>query len=245
MLVTGASSGIGKETSILLSQLGARVILVARRVDALQEALAELAPGEHLTESFDLMELDGVKEWMTGIAARVGPLDGLVHCAGVAPVLPLPALSYDRLEPVLRLNVGAAIALARGFCQRTVRAKSGSIVFLSSVSSLVGDKALTAYSASKGALDAAVRSLALELAPQKIRINTVAPGFVPTPLYSEGLLGAAGVDAEAWLSEMARRHPLGLGTTRDVAHAVAFLLADTGRWITGSTLLVDGGFCAG
>lgn len=140
----------------------------------------------------------------------------------------------------MRVNVVAASALAKGFRQRGVFVEGGSIVLLSSVMGLVGQPGQSLYSATKGALVAMTRSLALELAREQIRVNCVAPAVVMTGM-SEQLKQNVSPEQFAQITAM---HPLGLGRGEDVASAVAFLLADTARWITGTTLVVDGGYTA-
>ena len=192
-------------------------------------------------EAVDLVQLgDGISVWMKEIAKSVGPLHGLVHSAGVHQALPLRFQSTEQLDTVMRINFLAAVQLAKGFRQRNVCTSPSSIVFLSSVMGLVGQPGVSAYSASKGALIALSRSLALELVADGIRVNCVAPGQVRTEMAEQQ---QQSLTAEQFAAIEAR-HPLGLGRPSDVASAIAFLLADTGRWITGTTLVVDGGYTA-
>jgi NAD(P)-dependent dehydrogenase (short-subunit alcohol dehydrogenase family) len=240
VLVTGASSGIGRETAILLSQLGARLVIAGRDGGRLDETLASLEGAGHQRELFDLAAVEQIPAWVKALAAGGGPLNGVVHSAGIHGVQPVNILSSQKLEQILRVNVVSAAMLARGLRQKGCFAAGASLVFLSSVAGLAGDPGIAAYSASKAALIGLMRSLAMELAGVGIRVNCVAPGMVKSPL-SDGIRES--LTAEQFAAVEAR-HPLGLGSTRDVAHAVAFLVADTGRWITGSTLIVDGGFTA-
>jgi 3-oxoacyl-[acyl-carrier protein] reductase len=241
ILVTGASSGIGRETSILLSRLGANLVLVARRADALAETERLLEGNGHRSVPYDLTATDGIPAWMKTLAAGGGCLNGLVHSAGIHLTRPLRVLTQAHLDEVMRVNVGAAVALAKGFRQKgVVGEKGGSMVLLSSVMGLVGQPGVSIYAASKGALIALCRSLALELAREQIRLNCVSPGQVHTEMAQrqrETLTPEQSAAIEAM-------HPLGIGRALDVAYAIAFLLADTGRWITGSTLVVDGGYTA-
>jgi len=242
ILVTGASSGIGRETCVVLAGLGARIVLTGRRREELERTAALLGAAGHRVEPFDLADLDAIPAWLKGVAAAAGPLDDFVHSAGVHFTLPVRATSAQQFAGLMRVNVDAAFALAKGFRQKNVR-RAGSpsgVVFLSSVMGLVGQTGITAYSASKGALVSLTKSLALELARELIRVNCVAPGVVRTKMAEH---------AEQKLTEEQQQalealHPLGIGTPRDVAHAVAFLLGESGRWITGTTLVVDGGYTA-
>lgn len=240
ILVTGASSGIGRETARLISQLGGHVVLVGRNEERLAETLRSLDGEGHRAELLDLSSTDEIPRWLKKISASSGPLHGLVHSAGIHKLRPLRVLSSHILEDVMRINVGAAIGLAKGFLQKGVCAPSGSIVFLSSVTGLTGQAGVAAYSASKGAIVALTRALAVELAGEHIRVNCVAPGVVTTQM-GQGLLGMLTPEQGAALEAM---HLLGLGRPRDVSYAIAFLLAETARWITGTVLVVDGGYIA-
>ncbi len=240
ILVTGASSGIGQETSILLSELGAKVVLVGRDNGRLQKTMLSLAGVGHALEVFDLTDLDNIPVWLKLLANNNGELNGLVHCAGIRTTLPIRAITWQSMEETLRTNIGAAVSLVRGFRQKGVRADDASIVLMASAAGIVGEPGITAYSASKGGLIAAMRSMAIELASENIRVNCVAPAVVDSEMTSRIKDTLPKEQFEVIVSS----HPLGIGRPRDVANAVAFLLADTGRWITGSTLIVDGGYTA-
>lgn len=239
ILVTGASSGIGQETAVVLSKLGAAVVLVGRSAERLA-ATREMLDGDgHRSELYELSN-SNTSEWMKSLVTEIGPLHGLVHSAGVYVMKPMRLLGNADIQKVMDINLTAGLALLRAFRQKGVYHPGGSsVVLLSSVMGLVGQPALGAYCASKGAVIALAKSVALELARDSIRVNCVAPGQLETPMAGQftGL-------APEQLDMIRASHPLGLGTPRDVAHAVAFLLGDTGRWITGSTLVVDGGYTA-
>lgn len=240
IMVTGASSGIGQATSILLSQLGAKVILVARDLEALKLTQAHMAEGPHHLAVFDLLQTDAIPLWMKDLSQKIGALDGLVHCAGTHVAKPLRMINTETMNNIMQLNVNAAIALAKGFRQKNVVNMAGSIVLLSSVVGLVGQPGITAYAASKGAIIAITKSLSLELALEKIRINCVVPAVVHTAM-SDKLLGMMTPEQ---IKAVHAQHPLGLGEPIDVAYAIAFLLSTAARWITGSHLVVDGGYTA-
>jgi len=240
ILVTGASSGLGFGIADLLARLGAKVVLVARDTGRLESACASLTGTSHVVEAFDLTQTDAIPGWMKEVAQRHGVLDGLVHSAGVLPTKPLRLQTASDWETAMRINVVAAGALAKGFRQRGVYSGRGSIVLLSSVMGLAGQPGQIIYSATKGALIALARSMALELARENIRVNCVAPAVVMTGM-SEELKANLTPDQFA---EIEKQHPLGLGRAEDVANAVAFLLAESARWITGTTLTVDGGYTA-
>jgi NAD(P)-dependent dehydrogenase (short-subunit alcohol dehydrogenase family) len=241
ILVTGASSGIGLATSILLSQLGAKILLMARSEDRLSAAISQLDGSGHRVTPFDLSAgMESIPETIKALSAEHGPLSGLVHCAGLLGIRPLRILATKDIETLFRVNVTAALMLVKGFRQKGVHAQSSAVVLVSSVMGLVGAPGRSAYCASKSALHSMAKSLALELAPEGIRVNCVAPGFVRTPML-EGAEASIGVEALRRIEEM---HPLGFGEARDVGHAISFLLSDASRWVTGSILTVDGGYTA-
>lgn len=240
ILITGASSGIGQTTAVYLSRLGAYVIAVGRDGDRLNGTLAALEGNGHRAEQFDLIEADEIPKWLKKITSEMGPLDGLVHSAGVQFTLPVRVTTAEKFEQLMRVNVTAAFALAKGLRQRGVHSKPASIVFLSSVAGQVGQSGNSAYCSSKGALISLAKSLALEFSQESIRVNCIAPGLVRTEMTSE-MESRLTVDQ---FKEIESMHPLGLGRPDDVAAAAAFLLSDMGKWITGSCLLVDGGYTA-
>jgi NAD(P)-dependent dehydrogenase (short-subunit alcohol dehydrogenase family) len=240
VLVTGASSGIGRETAILLSELNARLVLTARNPVRLEETRLLMSGNGHIVEPFDLSHTAEVSDWLRSQVSRCGPLNGLVHCAGTLLMSPARFVRHPDAEDLIRVNLLSAIMLMRGFCQKGCHAADSSVVLLSSIMGLSGAASMSVYGASKAALIGLSRSLAVEFAGDRIRVNCVAPGMVQTDMLEQfrELLSPEKFDA------MERAHPLGFGTARDIANAVAFLLADTGRWITGSTLVVDGGYLA-
>ncbi|MEO5330762.1 MAG: SDR family oxidoreductase [Magnetococcus sp. YQC-5] len=241
ILVTGASSGIGQAIAILLSELGANVVLVARDQKRLNKTLALLAGEGHLAESMDLALLDDIPAWFAKIIESFGVLDGLVHSAGIQYTAPLQSIQLSDMALMFRINFDAAMMLAQAFRKRNAHnpVRSG-IVYISSVASLSGVPGNAAYAATKGALTSLARTLALELARDNIRVNTVVPALVRTELAETLLTKLSQKQREALME----RHPLGLGQVEDVAHAVAFLLSEAGRWITGTSLIVDGGYTA-
>lgn len=240
MLVTGASSGIGREAAVVLSQLGARVMLVARSEQRLEETRKLLEPGDHRIEVVDLSRVEEIPGWMKDATSSFGELDGLVHAAGVQSTRPVRAWTLREYESVFQINVAASLALAKGFRQKRVHQPRASLVFLSSTMGLVGAGGRGVYSASKSAIIGLTKSLALELVREGIRVNCVAPGVVRTEML-EGL--RQDITPEQF-EAIEKLHPMGIGDPKDVAMAIAFLIADTSRWTTGTTLVVDGGYTA-
>jgi len=241
ILVTGAASGIGRATAILVSRLAGRVAAVDQNQEGLEAVMSSLEGDGHTCHACDLRDLSSIADWMTSLAEQHGPLHGLVHAAGLPCTAPLRVLEPDVYRDVWTVNTEAALALARTFQSRKVYAGDhGSIVLISSVMGVVGSPTIVGYSMSKAALIGMARSMALELAPKQIRVNCVAPGFVQTPMYKQ-VAGFWDAEQEAKITAL---HPLGQGDPEDVANAIAFLLADASRWITGSVLTVDGGYTA-
>lgn len=240
-LVTGAASGIGRATSVLLSRLGAQVACIDINAGLLDGTRALLAGEGHALEVRDLKDLDGIADWVGALAGSFGCLHGFVHAAGVSAPWPLKGVSVKGWREVFLINTEAALSLAKAFQGRKVYAGDhGSIVFISSVMGQVGTPAGAVYSMSKGALDGMARSLAMELSPKKIRVNCVAPAFVKTPMFEN----TAKLWDESQYSRVEALHPLGYGQPEDIANAAAFLLSDAARWITGTVLVVDGGYTA-
>lgn len=235
ILITGASSGLGQAVARRLADQGAQLVLVSRRPDALAEAFPS-----HQAINADVAEESAWKEVAAAVKAGVGALDGVVLAAGIQEVRPLMMESAASLHGVWKVNVAGSIGLVGALLKARLVARGASIVFFSSGAAQSGGAGIVSYAASKGAVEAATRSLALELAGQKIRVNAVAPGVVPTPMsdkYMSRLTPDQRLAVEA-------AHPLGLGTADDVAGPTVFLLSPDSRWITGTVLAVDGGLSA-
>jgi NAD(P)-dependent dehydrogenase (short-subunit alcohol dehydrogenase family) len=241
VLVTGASGGIGQAVAILLSQLGARLVITGRNAEKLNKTRSTLQGTGHAIESFELEATHEIGDWLQDVARRHFTLDGLVHAAGTQLLAPLQTTDVSHLRDLLSINTEAGFALAKAFRHRKVYSgQKGSVVFVTSIMGEVGASGRAAYSLSKGAIHALTRSLAVELAPQKIRVNSVAPAAVRSEMFDS----AAAVWSEEQLHAVEKLHPLGIGEPSDVANAVAFLLADSSRWITGTIMTVDGGYSA-
>lgn len=240
ILVTGASSGLGRATAVLASQMGARVVLTGRDAARLEETRAQLGGEGHHAASRDLRATGEIPGWMKQLTSEVGTLDGVAHAAGIQIVRPVRVLDDAVLNETMAVNLNTALALTKGFRQKGVCADGGSVVFFSSVMGLTGQAGQAAYSASKGALISMCRSLAVELARERIRVNCVAPGLVQTGMAAR-LQGAL---TPAQFEAVTAMHPLGLGRPEDVAAAVVFLLSPAAAWMTGATLVIDGGYSA-
>ncbi|HYD70514.1 SDR family NAD(P)-dependent oxidoreductase [Azospirillum sp.] len=237
VLVTGASAGIGRATAVLLSRLGARVTLTGRDETRLADTLAELAGDGHRMAAFDLADIDAIPAWIKELATSHGPFGGLAHCAGLQVSKPVRGVDLAFFDQILHVNLASALALARGLRQKGCHGDAGALVYVASVAAWVGQPGNAVYAASKGGLISAVRSLAMELLRDGLRVNAVAPGLVETEMTERFRATTTAEQFQAIVD----RHPLGLGKPEDVANAVAFLLSDASRWITGVTLPVDGG----
>ncbi len=238
ILITGASSGIGAAIADLAAQLGASLILVARREDKLAQVQAGLVnSATHQIVAGDITSADFIQ----ALVQKAGKLDGLVHAAGVAPAMPIGMIDDAHVESVLKTNYTSFLELMKFYSKRKFRNNGFSVVEVSSVSAMVGWAGGCVYSGSKGALSASVRALAMELAPKGVRVNAVCPSNIRTPMYETT---AASLNDEVALTELLRQQPLGLGEPRQVAWPVCFLLSDVANFITGVNLPVDGGFLA-
>ncbi|MGN6363965.1 SDR family NAD(P)-dependent oxidoreductase [Asticcacaulis taihuensis] len=240
ILVTGATSGIGKATAIYLSKLGARVVASGRNEERLNEVLSQLEGEGHIGRLFDLADLDAIVPWLKALCAEIGPLSGIAHCAGVQATRPIQAVKPDFVMDVLTQNLGAALMLAQGFRLKACHGSPASLVYCSSSAALKTAPGNVVYAASKGGIVSAVKGLGVELVRDGVRVNAVAPAMVDTPMSDQFRT----ILSEENFQRVVDMHPLGLGQPDDVAAAIAFLLADTSRWITGSILSVDGGFLA-
>ncbi|MBB6252254.1 SDR family NAD(P)-dependent oxidoreductase [Nitrospirillum iridis] len=237
LLVTGASAGIGQATAVLLSRLGARVTLNGRDEGRLADTLSRLTGEGHRIAPFDMGDLDAIPGWMKEQAALSGPFHGVAHCAGIQTLRPIRIFSQDFFDQVMRINLGSCLALAKGLRQRGVHAERSAMVFISSTAATAASPANIVYAAAKGGIIAATKGLSAELLPDGIRVNCVVPSIVMTDLIERGFEKLS----QEQIDHLQRLQPLGFGHVDDVAHAIAYLLADTGRWITGTALTVDGG----
>lgn len=241
-VISGAASGIGRATAILLSQQGASLALLDINIEGLKETRQMCVNRDKVQiYELDLMNVDAYKDCFSLILNEMGKVNGMVHCAGIPYISPLKMVSADHSEKVYKLNTYAGIELAKYCTQHKMYAgEKGSIVFISSVYGLVGSAANVGYAMSKGAIVAITKSLAMELAPKGIRVNCVAPGFIKTSMAEQ-------VDSKMdgdYNQRLDALHPLGLGQPDDIANAILYLLSDMSKWVTGSVLNVDGGFTA-
>ncbi|MFS0774383.1 SDR family NAD(P)-dependent oxidoreductase [Sphingomonas sp. 1P08PE] len=239
-LVTGASSGLGQHTAIRLAEAGARVALVGRSPERLATTVASLAGGGHSTHSADLSDAETTADLVQAIAREQGSFAGIFHSAGTALILPARVTKNRHLDDVFAAGVRGAFGVARAAAKKGVVVDGGSLVFMSSVSSMRGRPGMSAYSAAKAAVDGMVRVLASEMADRKIRVNSIVAGGIETAMHRDF--------TETVSDELVRNyealHMLSFGQPDDIAYAAMFLLSDASRWITGSNMVVDGGYTA-
>ena len=234
ILVTGASSGIGRAIAIECSKMGASVILTARNETRLQETLSQMHGNHHSIIVADLSSQDDLP-----LLIEKNPvLDGLIHCAGLVKTLPFQFVNADTLTEIMSVNFTAPALLSAQLVKKKKLAKNASIVFISSVSgSLCVWAGNSIYSASKAAINGLMKNMALDLAPKGIRVNSVLPAMVES-----NILDADTISSEQ-IEEDKKRYPLKrYGKSEEIAYAVIFLLSDASKWLTGTSLIIDGGY---
>ena len=232
-LVTGASSGIGKEIAIALNREGAVVVALGRNLERLNSLKSNCShPDRMFIETKDLCEdIEGLPNYVAGLRAKYGKFQGLACCAGIAEVRPLQLVNLDRVRSIFDINYFSTLFMVKGFCDR--RNNSGaraSVVVLASISALKCDKGHIAYAGSKGALVASMKAASREVANANVRINCLSPSDVLTPL------------TEHKIEKESSKYPFGCGKATDVASIALFLLSPVSSWITGQNYVVDCGY---
>jgi NAD(P)-dependent dehydrogenase (short-subunit alcohol dehydrogenase family) len=237
ILVTGASSGIGRAIAVECSRMDAELVITARNEERLNETYHSMKKDElnHKMILGDLLNDDDMERIADSIPHK---LDGIVQCAGLTIPKPFKNLSWDDFVKVMKVNFESPVFLTQRLLKQKKIERAASVVFISSISgvfcSIIGG---SAYSASKGAINGIIKNLAIELAPQEIRINSVNPGMVDTNILESGVI------TQEQLQEDMKKYPLKrYGRPEEVAYAVIYLLSDASKWVTGSNLLIDGGY---
>ena len=242
ILVTGATSGIGRQTAILLSQYGARVTLIGRREEKLLETLSMMEKGEHLYYSFDLVQIDQIESVIKDAIEKNGPFDGYVQCAGTNKDLPINQVKHEKIHDMMMTNFFSFYEIVRVISRKGRFNPGMSIVGIASTASECGVPSQTAYSSTKAAMNGAMRAMAAELGPKGIRVNTLLPGPTNTEMYRDYLSLRAQVKVPGAEKPASMRNYLGMNEPADVANAALFLLSSAARTITGVELPVDGGY---
>lgn len=234
ILVTGASSGIGRATAIACAAMGAKVVITGRNEQRLQETFNALQGEGHLAIIADLTS----DEQMDNLVNQLPSLHGLVNNAGIAETLPTQFIKREKLKNVLEINTIAPILLMQKVLSKKKIAKGGSIVFTCSISGTyvcVGGNVL--YSTSKGAINGFVKNAALDLSVKGIRVNEVCPGLIDTHILDESSI------TDDMLQEEMHRYPMKrFGKPEEVAYGIIYLLSDASSFVTGTGIIIDGGF---
>ncbi len=233
ILVTGASSGIGRGICIDSSKMGATVHLTARNEERLTETLSLMEGDGHQIHQVDLCN----KEDVIGLVDNLPALDGVVLCAGIIKTMPVKNISEEAIEEIFNTNIIADIRMVSRMLKKKKLSRGASIIFISSVSTFNVKIGNSLYSATKGAVNSFAKAMALEVAKLEMRVNCIQPGFVPSNILSKGT-----IEENAFLKFYAERHPLGFGTPTDIANTCIYLLSDAARWVTGSIFTIDGGY---
>ena len=235
ILITGASSGIGAETAVECSRLGATIVLTGRNEERLQSVLSRLDISFSQSHRYLVADLTSEEE-IASLIEQLGPVDGLVNNAGTNRIKPVGFIKPDDLNYVFQNNTYSSVLLTKMLLKKKKLGRNSSIVFTSSVSAFFNAPGRALYAASKAALTAFMRSFAVELAEKGIRANAVHPGMVETKLIQETL------SDEERVKDL-KQYPLKrYGKPEEVAGAIIYLLSDASAWVTGTSLIIDGGF---
>jgi NAD(P)-dependent dehydrogenase (short-subunit alcohol dehydrogenase family) len=236
ILVTGSSAGIGKQIAISASEMGANCWLTGRNLERLQNTKKALSvSGSHGLIQADLNSEEEIKNLVSGLSS----LDGVVLNAGMLKTAPFKFIKKEQIEESMQVNFTSSMLLLNELVKQKKLNKNASIVFISSIGgNVIGHVGNVIYSATKGAINGVVKVLALEFANRGIRVNSIMPGMVKTELWDNGSY------TEEQILEDEKKYPLGYGAPEDVANTVLFLLSNASKWMTGSHVLLDGGYSA-
>ena len=241
IVVSGASSGIGRAVSVELARQGANLVLLGRNRERLEDTARDVSGTCCRILALDLRKFDEIMPAIKEVSKEFGRMYGLCHAAGTVETLALSACKPQHVQAIMDVNYVAGIELARAVCRRDIiESEGGSILFISSICSSIGEPGRITYSGSKGAVTSAARAMAIELANRRIRVNVLSPGIVHTKMTDTFLSSLT----RQQVQHLENSHPLGFGKPEDVAHAASFLLGPFSKWITGADLNIDGGCSA-
>lgn len=234
ILITGASSGIGKATAMECSRMGARLVITGRNKERLQATLDSLDGEGHLSIAADLTD----EAQMDKLVEEIPTLHGLVNNAGITETVPTPFIKRDQLARILETNTIAPILLTQKILKKKKIGKGGSIVFTCSISgTYVCGGGNVLYSTSKGAINGFVKNAALDLSVKGIRVNEVCPGMIDTHILDAGIITPEQLETEASRYPMKR-----FGKPEEVAYGIIYLLSEASSFVTGTGIVIDGGF---
>ncbi len=232
ILITGASSGIGRASAQLCDSLGATVIITGRNADELNKTKALLKNKSDLFIA-DLSNEDEINQ----LISKLPSIDGFVHCAGIINPLPIKFLKGKHIDELFKINFSSAVLMSSGLLTAKKLNDGASVVFISSVSSEHPYTGGSLYTSSKAALESFSKGLALEVASKKIRVNVLSPALVRTKILEQ----AEQIYSKEEIAEIESRYALGIGEPIDIANSIAFLLSSASKWMTGSIIKIDGG----
>lgn len=242
IVITGASSGIGRQCAITCSKMGASLFIFGRNQEQLEYTLSQLDGNTHFSFAQDIREVDKFGFAIETVVAKQGAIDGFIHSAGIQNTLPLRLHTNSIYYNQFDVNAIGGFECCRTLTQKNnFSKKGGSIVLIASIRGIIGASNQIGYAASKGAVIAGTRSLALELAFRNIRVNSISPGMVENTEMTKKLLAKL---PPQWETESKLEYPLGWVSTNDIASTCVFLLSDESKKITGTNIIVDGGFSA-
>ena len=241
ILITGAASGIGRQCAISCSKMGANAILVDINKDGIDKTLALMESRNHISYQQDITKYGELETIIQNSVSKVGKISGFIHSAGIEMTLPIKAMKSDYYEKIFAVNTISGFEIAKLISKKKyVCNENASFVYIASIMSVVANAGLTGYCASKGALVSGSRSLCTELSKKNIRVNCISPGYIQTEMMQK----AEGNMSENEIAALRKDFLLGLGKPEDVANACIYLLSDASRWVTGTNLIVDGGYSA-
>lgn len=237
ILVTGASSGIGRQVALSISEMGATVVCSGRDESRLKETFNNLKHSGHSIFVADLSHEQNILK----LVSELPFLDGIVHCIGTVDPFPIKFLSKQKINQIFDINYQIQVMLMAQLTRQKKLNKNASVVFMSSISAFHPHRGGSLYAGSKAALETFSKVVALEFHQMGIRSNCIAAAMVKTPMYDK----AAEQTTKEVMDEHIRRYPLGVGLPEDVANAAIYFLSDASRWVTGTTLILDGGLLLG
>jgi len=241
IVITGASSGIGRQCAISCSQMGASLVLIARNEERLKETYNNLERGDHLYYSQDITKYEEIKLIIKDTVAKIGKISGFIHSAGIEMTLPLKIMKPEYYNELYSVNVISGFEFAKIISKKKyLDSKGASFVFIASIMGVLGQAGKIGYCSSKSSLISGIKAMSLELVNKRIRCNTISPSVVKTEM-SKKMFDSLSEDSKKEIEHM---HPLGLGDPRDIANACIYLLSDASKWVTGTNLIVDGGYSA-